>query len=53
MTTMRDYLLANKENDACQEEMDALLEFLASCKRHRRGRQASPTFGVRALLFGW
>ena len=22
-------------------------------QRHRRGRQASPTFGVRALLFGW
>jgi hypothetical protein len=25
MTTMRDHLLANKENEACQEEMDALL----------------------------
>jgi hypothetical protein len=30
MTTMRDYLLANKENDGCREEMDALLEFLAT-----------------------
>jgi hypothetical protein len=32
MTTMRDYVLATKEDqdDACEHEMDALFEFLAT-----------------------